>query len=482
MAGAVSRRRVKAAAAQPAPNHLISKYGRISKSNSAPSKLDKKKVLAVCLPNAKAFGPVAVTCIDAASDEENQAPVAAATAPEIKSSQSKKRKASRDDDTITAASPTHKRSRTAVEATQDTKAKIKYDVEKSDRKISRSKKTKAQTASITAAAPAPQLPAELLDMLNLQRAILKTVVMQIAHQNNNTPINISDIAPQVSRTWGKRKVTVDDIRRCIAIQDTKAKDADSYGSPFMVTDYGRGKLCLEIHTSEDARPIDENKLLKQFEENLRVLCAERAMDEMSDLDLSFGSLSCSDLPKSEITPRHQHLTGTQNPLLAKGQRALSELKQGMAQKQQEKDAKVNAQKIAPVNAQGTKLSLLDRLRVKEAAKAQLDLPTGPEMARKRALQRVGDVASIIGMLASSSNPMGVPVLSYTMPILQQKLKDSLRVPMPMEEGIDTVKLIANEVAPEWLRVVSMAGKEHVVVQTRRKPYDSEIAARVNRLL
>lgn len=483
MAGAISRRRVKASAAPPAPNHLMSKFGRISKNTSLPSKLDKKKVLAVCLPNSKAFNSVAVTCIDTASDEESHVPTTVALPPAVTLSHGKKRKAAREEEAaVNADSPVHKRCRTIVEAKS---VATSEEGKKSDRNVRRSKKTKKELVAIESArAPdsRSQLPDELSDLLDLQRAILKTVMMQISHQNNNTPIDISAIAPQVSRTWGKRNVTVDDIRRCIAIQDIKSKNEDSLGSPFMVADYGRGKLCLEIHVTQDSKPIDQNKLCKQFEQNLHTLRAERAMDDMSDLDLSFESLSVSDLPKSEITLRHQHVTGTQNPLLAKGQRALAELKQGIAIRQQEKGAKATTEKISPVDGQGAKLSLLDRLRAKEAARAQLDVPSGPEMARKRALQRVGDVASIIGMLASSSNPMGVAVLSFTMPVLQQKLKDSLRVPMPIEEGIDTVRLLANEVAPGWLKVVQLGGKEHVVIQTRGKPYDSAIVARVNSLL
>ncbi|KAH6697592.1 hypothetical protein F5X68DRAFT_197646 [Plectosphaerella plurivora] len=477
MAKTASQRRTKPAPAAAS----ISKFGRVSK-NYAPVGKSDKKVLAVCLPNSKAFGPVTVTCIDDSSDVENKAPVAV---PTTEAKPSKKRKADLAEETVSTpaaiASRNIKRSRVLTQVEPNTasspikKSLAKKDGNATSRKVSRSKKP------IPAAfRPKPKLPTELLDLLNLQKAILKTVVLQMTHQTSAAaPIDIDIIMPQVTRTWGKRQATVDDIRRCIAIQDSKS-NGDSLRSPFTVTDFGRGRLCLELVDSTGG-VIDEHKLCKRFEETLHAMCADRAVDEMSDLDISFESLSFTELPKSEITKRHH--ADMLNPALAKGARALTDLKQGLALKQQEREAKVNAPKLSVLDTfAGKKVSLLDRLRAKEAARALEELPSGPELARKRALERVSEIASIVGMLANASNPSGLPVLSFTMAILQQKIKDSLRSPIPIEEGIDTIKIIANEVAPQWLRVVSMGGKEHVVIQTRNKPYDSVLTQRVNALV
>ncbi|ROT37692.1 hypothetical protein SODALDRAFT_334816 [Sodiomyces alkalinus F11] len=539
MARVANRRQVQRVV-KPVTTNSISKYARLSKAQVSSVDGPVKKVLAACIPNSKAYEPVTVTVICDTSDEENNntsvRPSVALAVPEKadilvkdRTPNKKKRKAPTEDDgtspTTPSASKSLKRQRVKRDASKDeipaaaspsvtkrsaksvsshstqltlaeTYRKVhkstlissaKKDGRDSVRKVGRSKEAGPHVSSKRPAereAAKSRLPAELLELLDLQKAILKTVILQITHQNNNTPIDISDITPQVSRTWGKRKVTVDDIRRCIAIQDLKPAKCGAAvaaaGSPFIVTDYGRGKLCLEIDTSKTTGAIDEDALCRQFEKNLHILCAERITDDMNDLDVSFDNLSFDDLPKADITPRHNPLTGKQNPLLAKGHRALAELKSGIAIKQQEKETKHNAIR-ADAAPEGKKMSLLDRIRAKEMANSQIQLPSGPELGRKRAIMRACDVAAIIGMLASSSNPNGLPVLSFTMAVLQQKLKDSLRVPMPVEEGIDTVKILANEVAPEWFRVVSMGGKEHVVIQTRRKPYDTEIAARVGRL-
>ncbi|KAG7116951.1 hypothetical protein HYQ44_006578 [Verticillium longisporum] len=103
------------------------------------------------------------------------------------------------------------------------------------------------------------------------------------------------------------------------------------------------------------------------------------------------------------------------------------LKHGFVVKQQEKEAKAQAAKEPMTNADGSKMSLLDRLRAKEIAAAQLGAPSGPEITRKRALQHVSDVSAIIGMLVNSSNPGKAPVKSFPMSVLQQKLKESLRL-------------------------------------------------------
>ncbi|KAM0287464.1 hypothetical protein ACHAQH_000417 [Verticillium albo-atrum] len=525
MARVASRRAVRPAA-KPVATNSITNYARLSKGQALPTGKLEKKILAVCLPNYKPPAAVTVTSIDNFSDEENCTlipPKPASGLDQLESTPSKKRKATTEDETSGVPPPTKTSKRQRVkcdgpkgdlssapvcQASRLTQTTItsclantvatstprkthkstlisnaKDDGRAATRKVKGTRKSKAVASSknTNGNIEETRLPAELLELLSLQRVILKTVTLQITHQKSNTPIDIKSITPDMSRTWGKRAVTIDDIRRCIAIQDLKKAAQDAASSPFIITDYGRGKLCLEIDTERGTGHIDEDKLCRQFEENLHALCAKRATDEMSDLDISFESLSFNDLPKAEITMRHHLSAMKQNPLLAKGQRALTDLKHGIIIKQQEKEAKAQAAKEPITNADGSKMSLLDRLRVKELAAAQLGAPSGPEITRKRAMQHISDVSAIIGMLVNSSNPGKAPVKSFPMSVLQQKLKESLRVPMPVEEGVCTVNLIANEVAPEWLRVVNIGSKEHVVVQTRCKPCEAEIAARVGRL-
>ncbi|KAL7909764.1 hypothetical protein GGI35DRAFT_450950 [Trichoderma velutinum] len=320
---------------------------------------------------------------------------------------------------------------------------------------------------------------ELVDLIRLHKAFLKTVTIQIAHNGTIVPIDISSIAPHITRAWAKRQVTVDDIRRCIAIQ-TSTRDSNVV-SPFIVSDYGRGKICIELHPDHDngSVAINEERLCRQFEENLRALCANRAHEDMTDVDVPLASLSLDELPRAEI--KNMDLGIKANPILAKGHDALSALKGGMLTKQQEKETKQQAT-AAMVNPDGTKMSLLDRLRLKQLAKANGPLPpSGPELQRRAALNRVIDVAATISML-SLSTPASLPRQAFTMGLISDKLRDSLRVPVSKEEGMICVRLIATEIAPEWLKVVTIGGRENVVIQRASQPVDRVIQERVQKLL
>ncbi|KAF7547024.1 hypothetical protein G7046_g9137 [Stylonectria norvegica] len=322
------------------------------------------------------------------------------------------------------------------------------------------------------------LPKHLADLVHLHKAFIKTVMVHFAHHGTNSPIDLRTTIPQISRTWGKRQVTIEDIRRCIGLETfTKLEII----SPFIVTDYGRGKVCIELASGADAKPINEEKLCRQFQENLQILCAEKAMDEMANVDITLESLSLADLPKATITD--MNAGNNVNPILKKGQRALSELKNGITAKQQEKEAKLIAISNNPtLNPDGTKMSLLDRLRLKQLTKANGPAaPSGPELQRRAALNRVADVAATISML-SLSNPMSLPRQAFAMPAILEKLKDSLRTPMSREEGTTCVRLIAAEVAPEWLRIVTIGGRENVVVQRNYQPVDRVLQERVQKMM
>ncbi|PTB64250.1 hypothetical protein BBK36DRAFT_1178770 [Trichoderma citrinoviride] len=321
---------------------------------------------------------------------------------------------------------------------------------------------------------------ELVDLIRLHKAFLKTITLQIAHSGSIAPIDISSITPNISRSWGKRQVTVDDIRRCIALQ-TSTRAADVV-SPFIVSDYGRGKICIELHPdhTNGAISINEDHLCRNFEQNLRDLCAGRAHDHdtSDDVDVPLASLSLDELPRAEI--RNMDTGIKANQILAKGHNALSALKGGMLAKQQEKETKQQAA-AAMVNPDGTKMSLLDRLRYKQLAKANEPLPQGPELQRRAALNRVIDVAATISML-SLANPASLPRQAFTMGLISDKLRDSLRVPLSKEEGMICVRLIANEVAPEWLKIVTIGGRENVVVSRGSQPVDRVLQERVQKLL
>lgn len=321
------------------------------------------------------------------------------------------------------------------------------------------------------------LPRELVQLLDLQAAFLKTYTMQLAHNGSNTPVDLRTLLPSVTRTWGKRKVTIEDIQRCIGVLNwvsSPSKSAAIPAAPFYLSDYSRGKICIELHESHTG-PLHEHKLNMDFEANLRSLWNSRRPGQVASLFLST-------LPQAPIKACASAIKAAS--LLNKNQRTLEELKNGVVRKQQLAQEK-KQQPITPVpalKADGTKLSLLDRIRLKEnqAALAALTGPSVAELARRAALQRAEEVASVIGMLCTASGAQAR--MAFTMSALLVKLKDSLRTPTSQEDAASCVRLLASEVAPQWLRIVTVGGRENVVVQTALQPSKTEVAQRAKALL
>ncbi len=81
------------------------------------------------------------------------------------------------------------------------------------------------------------------------------------------------------------------------------------------------------------------------------------------------------------------------------------------------------------------------------------------------------------MLATAT-AMGQKRILFTMSTILTKLKDSLRVPISKEEGAACVRLLAKEVAPQWIKIVAIGAKENIVVLTDFTPSKAAIEERV----
>ncbi len=73
-------------------------------------------------------------------------------------------------------------------------------------------------------------------------------------------------------------------------------------------------------------------------------------------------------------------------------------------------------------------------------------------------------------------------MSFTLPTIVGKLKDSLKNPISKEEAETCVRLLAAEIAPEWFKLAKLGrGKmEALVVDREGKVADAEISERVRR--
>ncbi|PHH61921.1 hypothetical protein CDD81_7726 [Ophiocordyceps australis] len=317
-----------------------------------------------------------------------------------------------------------------------------------------------------------ELPRHLSELVCLNRSFLKAMALHAAHSGHLAPVDTRRLATDVSRSWGKRQVTVEDFRRCIAIQG----HVPATPSPYIIVDYGHGKVCVELAPGMRHSPADLERLHSQFIDNLHHVATERAAspDTMDIDDVPLGRLSLSDLPQAAVEDKTP--CSANNPLLAKGQRALAHLKSGLAAKQEQEPRRA-------AHGPLSKLSVLDRIRLKQEARNDGSAPAPPtaaELMRKAALERVVDVAATLSMLSMASGNQ--PRQAFAMNLVVERLRDSLQVPISKDGGAACVRLIAGEVAPEWIRVVTLGGRDNVVISKAGLPADRVLRGRVDELM
>ncbi|PMD12433.1 hypothetical protein NA56DRAFT_484952 [Hyaloscypha hepaticicola] len=316
------------------------------------------------------------------------------------------------------------------------------------------------------------LPNELIDLINLHAAFLTALSIHCAHNGAHSPADLRNLCPDVARAWGKRRVTLEDIRRTLGVMNTNISEGnrDRRLSRLTLSDYGHGKICIEISTSAGkagriARPVNENFLNEIF---LRGL--EEAWEE-KDPDISIQNF-VENLPLQPITTCPSLVK--MSPLLAKGQRRLEDLKAGIIVKKE-----VGKEETSEM-IDGRKPTLLERLRAKQLHQSTLPPPPSEaEIARKAALQRVEEVVGVLSILSTSSS-IGQQRISFTLPTVLGKLRDSFKTPMSKEEGATCVRLLASEIAPDWVKIVKMGKVEALVVNRDEKPGEEDIRERVRR--
>lgn len=365
--------------------------------------------------------------------------------------------------------------------------------------------------------PVGALPTELVNLLNLHTSFLTALSLHYAHNGTATPVDLRDLTNSVSSIWRHRKVTYDDIRLCVGVLGCGPA---SKNNPFYLSDYGRGKICLEIYEEHKmgagVASINEEALKAMFMESLDHLWRQyhavvqngiarpiatprkrgrpRKMDTKQTSIQPFaeeGSIAkfIAQLPHAEITTCAS--LAAIAPLQEKGRKRLREFKesvqQGRAQKKaRETTGKENEPILAqsqPVQARMTdftsvrKTNLLDRILAKQAAAASGPKPPSPaELQRRAALQRAEEVIGVLTLLCSTKGP-GMRV-SFSMAALLQSLQNSIRTPISKEEALKCVEVLASEVAPGYVSVVKMGAISSVVVNQGMRPVDvrSRVAA------
>jgi len=364
--------------------------------------------------------------------------------------------------------------------------------------------------------PSGALPTELVNLLALHSSFLTALSLHYAHNGTATPVDLRDLIDSTSLVWKQRKVTYDDIRLVVGVLGCGPAGRHN---PFFLSDYGRGKICLEIHDQHKmgagVNSMNEEALKVMFMESLDELWRQwsASLHEASARPIATpkkrGRPRKTDPKQPSIQPFIEEASITKfiaqlphadistcsslaavAPLQEKGRKRLREFKdsvqQGRAQKKtRETTGKENLPAIqtaqtpskpSAVQAKMTdftsvrKTNLLDRILAKQAAaESGPAAPSPAEVQRRQALQRSEEVLGVLSLLcANKGSNMRV---SFSMATLIQALQGSIRSPISKDEAIKCIEVLASEVTPGYVNVVRMGAISSVVVNRGMRPVD-----------
>jgi hypothetical protein len=366
--------------------------------------------------------------------------------------------------------------------------------------------------------PSGALPTELLNLLTLHSSFLTALSLHYAHNGTATPVDLRDLTDSISAVWRQRKVTYDDIRLVIGVL---GRGPAGRHNPFFLSDYGHGKICLEIHEEHKmgagVNAMNEEALKAMFMESLDYLwrqwsaSLQKATSRPIATPRKRGRPRKTDLKQPTIHPfieepsitkfiaqlPHADITSCSSlaavaPLQEKGRKRLREFKdsvqQGRAQKKTRESTGKENLPTAPaghtpskpstvaVQAKMTdftsvrKTNLLDRILAKQAAaESGPAAPSPAEVQRRQALQRSEEVIGVLSLLCASKG--ATMRVSFSMAALIQSLQSSIRSPISKEEALKCIEVLASEVTPGYVNVVRMGAISSVVVNRGMRPVD-----------
>ncbi|KAK8219014.1 hypothetical protein IWZ01DRAFT_447276 [Phyllosticta capitalensis] len=338
-----------------------------------------------------------------------------------------------------------------------------------------------------------ELPHGLLDLIDLHSSFLGALSFHYAHNGISSPVDIRMLIPAITTKWGKRKVTVEDIRRSLGVMQSSAFTAHPHPAlkarTFILSDYGNGRICLEQQESRKARSrrssavippsIDENALNALFSIELSQRWDEyrRKITPNSKSPQSV-SYFISQMPLTDINTSSLAKMG---PLLAKGQQRLEDFKAGALKRQA---SKLNfSRPLAPQTPTQTPgpnrshhvrgASLLERIRAKQNAAANAPAgPTPEERARIAALHRAEEVLATLSLMASTASVVTGSYYSAA------ALAASSRSPVGADEVRRCVEVLAKEVAVGYVALVKLGATDVVVVDLAKRVGTAEVRRRV----
>lgn len=351
------------------------------------------------------------------------------------------------------------------------------------------------------------LPAELEDLKRLNAAFLSALTLHYAHNGNSTSADLRMLTPSVTKTWGKRKVTVQDIRLLVTIiHSTTTSRNGSVAAKFCMKDYGEGKVCVEFIRQRRGRgaithSFNESHINVTFGTNLEIAweswnshpdnrdAAVKVFIDSIELEPLTTSATLAKIAPLRAKGQHrleEVLTPFQNFNLSDetASRPIKRARSGPGRDTQTEPEKENVkptkEEAKPINPLDRSLSLLDRIKAKEAHAASLPAaPTKEARERIAALQRSEELLEVLNLLALAKG--GASRISFPLPSLVSSIQSSLRNPLSKDEIVRAVKVLQTEVAPKHVSMVTFGAVTGVVLDRSRKPSLADVKAKLKAL-
>ncbi|TKA63703.1 hypothetical protein B0A49_11019 [Cryomyces minteri] len=314
--------------------------------------------------------------------------------------------------------------------------------------------------------PEDMLPERIQDLMNIHSAFVTTLSV---HIREDASVHWHDLSPSIANVWKKRRIELDDIRRCVV------------GHPSMtILDYGGGNVHLKMlannppyttaqhfagyvsgfaakHTSQVAANMSFVQKLRRAWADWTLKC--KGQDP--DVDMFMRQLPLAELVDCS------HLRQVESEV-EKGRQRPQEITILTIDSQEGEvgppaPAKPVTTSPPAVADRGSAL----RQRIHARQKLASALPPPPlkaDLERKAALDRVEEVFRVLVMLVGAKARA-----SFSLEDIVQRVRDSVRKPLSRTEVVSTLEIVAKELAPNFLNFVSMGGPTGVALIRDGKP-------------
>jgi DNA mismatch repair protein MSH2 len=297
------------------------------------------------------------------------------------------------------------------------------------------------------------------------------------------PANLKELFPTIERIWKKRKVTIEDIRRVLFIQDATPS---VYAMPdipkFRISNYGTRHVIERMDSAarHSEKPLKEAELTVLFLRNLEAFWRSQP-EKPVDADLT------QDIPLAPI-----HTSGSTGSSQKAMRQRLLDIQGGtMRYKPTETSEKTEDARIAASGSDSLlsrKSSLLSRLQAKGLRQSTLVPPPSKEaILRRSAAERLPEVINVLLLLSppmpntddGDQIPNFTPKKAFSMPTIIQNIRDSMRNPISKQEAEMCFDLLSRrEVAGDWITIVTVKRLKSVVIRGGRNIPTQEIMKQV----